>query len=250
MEHIVVGIDLAAGRGVTALAALHLTMRAQQRASLSLLGVVHPPDDDAILAETTRTNPAVIGLDAPLTLPAPVAAALRGEAPSAMSGSPYTRAAERDPIWSRLGVRPFPVSFLGGLTFRAIPLAARLRANAPACQLIEVFPSAALVALDLRASVPRGQPRLAKTSLDQRRATQNALATFVGGLTPATDERSSLDADSLDAIAAALTAAAAVIGAIQAIGEPAEGCIVTPSQRAADIFTPQSGPGAAHDAKL
>lgn len=249
MERVVIGVDLAAGHGVTALATLHVAMPPERRApiTLALLGVVYPTDDDAIVAEAARAQPAVIGLDAPLSLPAPVAAATRGEAPSLDAtgrASPYTRAAERDPIWSRLGVRPLPVSFLGGLTFRAIPLAARLQAHVPTCQIIEVFPSAALAALDLRAGAVRGQPRQAKTSLDQRRATQNALACFVGGLTPATDEQPPLDADSLDAIAAALTAAAAVADAAQAIGEPSEGCIILPSRRAADIFTAQGKPGA------
>ena len=252
VERTVIGVDLAAGRGVTALAALRLTMLDGRRApvALSLLGIVHPPDDDAIVAEAAHTQPAVIGLDAPLSLPAQVAAAVRGASPplgGAGNASPYTRAAERDPIWSRLGVRPFPVSFLGGLTFRAIPLATRLRARMPASQVIEVFPSAALVALELRAGARRGQPRQAKTSLDGRRATQNALAVYVSGMAPATGQRPPLDADSLDAIAAALTAAAAVVEAVQAIGEPSEGCIILPSRRAAEIFIPQSAPGAAYD---
>jgi predicted nuclease with RNAse H fold len=235
MESVVVGVDLSAGRGTTAMATLHLSsVGSGGLAALTLLRLAHAADDDAILAEVARARPSHIGLDAPLTLPAPVAAALRGDyAPT--TASPYTRAAERDPIWSQLGVRPFPVSFLGGLTFRAIPLAARLRAEHSACQLLEVFPSAAFTVLGLIAPTQRGQPRLRKAAPDRRQATHTALARYISGLTPPSE--STLDADSLDAIAAALTAAVATLGAAQAIGEPSEGCIILPSQSAETLFT-------------
>ena len=213
---VVVGIDLAAGRGVTALAALALEPgRAPRVATLA-----HPATDGDILAEAVRLRPAVIALDAPLTLPGPVAAALAG-APWSGHDSPYTRAAERDPIWRMLGARPLPVSFLGGLTFRAIPLAARLRAALPDATLIEVFPTATLRALEARSA---GDGLGAKTSVEARRATQSTLAAWVAGLPSV--EAGPLDADALDAVAAALTAAAFVHGAGAAVGNPAEGCII------------------------
>ena len=215
---IVVGIDLAAGRGVTALAALAVEPGGPAR----LETLTYPKTDDEITADALRLRPAVIAIDAPLTLPGPVAAALAG---AAWTGdpSPYTRAAERDPGWRALGVRPFPVSFLGGLTFRAIPLVARLRAALAGSQIIEVFPTASLRALGIE-SVAQG--RLSKASLAARRQTQAGLAAWVGGLPALEGEGVCLDADMLDAIAAALTAAAHARGLTRAAGDPTEGCII------------------------
>lgn len=228
----VVGVDLAAGRGTTALATLALSSDGAAPDTLTLRSLIHAPDDDAIIAEVERTQPVVIALDAPLTLPAPVAAALAGETP-APDASPYTRAAERDPIWSLLGVRPFPVSFLGGLTFRAIPLAARLREAFPTAQIIEVFPSGTLVALGLRSPSARGPNRQSKTAPDVRRLTQTALAGLITELPSPHEGEAPLDADSLDAVAAALTAALFSRGHVERIGDEREGCIIMPSASAA-----------------
>ena len=214
---VVVGIDLAAGRGVTALAGLALEPSGSPR----MVSLAHPAPDGDILAEALRLRPAVIALDAPLTLPGPVAAALAG-ATWAGHDSPYTRAAERDPLWRELGVRPLPVSFLGGLTFRAIPLAVRLRAALPDATVIEVFPTATLRTLGARSA---GDGRGAKTSIEGRRATHVALGACVMGM-PAIEAAGPLDADALDAVAAALTAAAFARGASMAVGDPAEGCII------------------------
>lgn len=214
---VVVGIDLAAGRGVTALAALALEPAGAPR----LIALVYLALDSDILAEVLRLRPAVIALDAPQTLPGPVAAALAGM-PWSGHDSPYTRAAERDPIWRGLGVRPLPVSFLGGLTFRAIPLAARLRAALPETAVIEVFPTATLRALGARSmDIGRG----AKTSVERLSAAHAALSAWVDEL-PQAEEGGALDADALDAVAAALTAAAFARGAGMAVGDPAEGCII------------------------
>lgn len=214
---VVVGIDLAAGRGVTALAGLERVGAGAPR----VIALTHLATDGEILSETLRLHPAVIALDAPLTLPGPVAAALAG-APWRGHDSPYTRAAERDPIWRALGVRPLPVSFLGGLTFRAIALTARLREALPDATLIEVFPTATLRALGARST---GDGRGAKTGIEARRVTHTALSAWVAGL-PSIKEEGPMDPDALDAVAAALTAAAFVDGAILAAGEPAEGCII------------------------
>lgn len=236
MECVVIGVDLAAGSGVTAMATLRVVQGAPQSlATISLLNQSFPSDDNAILAEIARSGPRFVGIDAPLTLPAPVAAALTG-ASLPVGISPYTRAAERDPIWSRLGVRPFPVSFLGGLTFRAIPLAARIRAQSQACQVIEVFPSAALVALGLHPLTPPRGARQQKTTPEARRQTQSQLAQFISGIAQTDDDTQPFDADSLDALAAALTAAAAALGGALVIGDQAEGAIVLPAHAAQSVF--------------
>lgn len=227
----VVGIDLAAGRGVTALAALRLREGA--------LPALRLPEHDAlttdteILAAVASFRPTVVAIDAPLTLPRAVTAALfgssRGE-PDASAGStessPYTRAAERDPIWARLGVRPLPVSFLGGLTFRAIALLPRLRAALPPdTAIIEVFPSATLAALGVARSQPDdGKQR--KSTPSARLGVQRSLARLVAGM-PEPDP-GPLSADVLDAVAAALTAADFVSGDYLLAGDPAEGQIVLP----------------------
>lgn len=223
----VVGIDLAAGRGVTALAALTVEVGAPAR----LDALTYPKTDDEITAAALLLRPAVIAIDAPLTLPGPVAAALAGTS-WAGDPSPYTRAAERDPNWRALGVRPFPVSFLAGLTFRAIPLVARLRAALPDSQIIEVFPTSSLRALGIR---PTAEGRLAKASLAARRETQAGLAAWVDGLPALKGDDAPLDADALDAVAAALTAAAHTRGLTLAAGDIAEGCIIIidPAARAA-----------------
>lgn len=250
MESVVIGVDLAAGNGVTAMAALKLAQRdAEGQATLSLLSLTYPLDDEAILAEVACHTPLVVGIDAPLSLPTPVASAVLGAAPSA-GLSPYTRAAERDPIWARLGVRPFPVSFLGGLTFRAIPLAARLRARFGSTQVIEVFPTATLAALNLRPPATRTAPRLRKTEAPARRAIQHALAQLISGVAAPDDDTQPLDADSLDALAAALTAATHTLDSAQAIGDPDEGCIVLPTQDAQDRFvrvSPSIAPPDGHE---
>lgn len=216
---VVVGIDLAAGRGVTAVAALVIG----QRSKSLLESLTYPAADDEITTEALRLRPKVIAIDAPLTLPGPVAAALAG-ATWVGDPSPYTRAAERDPIWRALGVRPLPVSFLGGLTFRAIPLAERLRVALPDAEVIEVFPTASLRALGIR---PAGEGRAAKASIPARRATQVGLGGWVAGLPSLNDAEEPLPSDGLDAVAAALTAAAHARGLTLAAGDLAEGCIIT-----------------------
>ncbi len=152
-----------------------------------------------------------------------------------MSGppaSPYLRAAERAPIWSRLGVRPLPVSFLGGLTFRAIALLPTLRAALPDVPIVEVYPSgsARALGLQIRESAAASRPkRLAKTSPLARSALQQALSSHISGAPVMRDgESEPLGADLLDALVAALTGVAYLRRTYIAIGDPDEGQIVLP----------------------
>ena len=174
---VVAGIDLAAGRGTTEIARLTLKARERPRFAAADAFVAVVTDDD-IMAALRAYHPAVVAIDAPLTLPAPVASALCGKDAMDANSSPYTRAAERDPIWTELGIRPLPVSFLGGLTFRAICLVARLRDALPESAIIEAFPSGARASLGIRADA-QGVKRLGKTTAAARRGLQLALAALI-----------------------------------------------------------------------
>lgn len=247
----VVGIDLSAGRGTTEIACLSLA----SFDSMPVLDTLkyQPVVTDAEITEAIASyRPAVVAIDAPLSLPAQVVRSLTALGPRgpehgrlglfsrdehivAMPGppvSPYLRAAERDPVWSQLGVRPFPVSFLGGLTFRAIALLPALRTALGETPIIEVFPSGSASALGLHprdSTTTSRVKRLTKTSPPARAALQQALSSHITGI-PAVreDESEPLGADLLDALVAALTAVAYLRRTFIAIGDPAEGQIVLP----------------------
>lgn len=225
---VVAGVDLAAGRGITEIAVLranagsHLPRwdAASQRAVAT---------DTQIVDALAEARPSVIAIDAPLTLPAAVSAALRStpapnltlEAPA----SPYTRAAERDPLWSELGVRPLPVSFLGGLTFRALVLLPRLRATLPDTRIVETWPTGVYRILGI-APRPPASAKSAKTSPAWRAAVQTALTMHIAGLPTPAD--TPLGADLLDALGTALAALAFARDAYRAVGDPDEGQIILP----------------------
>jgi predicted nuclease with RNAse H fold len=217
----VCGIDLAAGRGTTEMVVPDGIGRPLfQPADHRRIG------DEEIVAAVRAAAPAVVAIDAPLSLPAPVAAALHGQPPP--KGSPYLRAAERDPIWTSLGVRPLPVSFLAGLTFRAFVLRARLATALPETRIVETFPAAVLRALGITGRTEAGTRRARKTSPEARAAAQSGLRRWIAGIPePATDL---LSADLLDAPAAGLAAVAVLRGAAVAIGDAQEGQIMLPQR--------------------
>lgn len=241
----IAGIDLAAGRGVTELAVL--VVAGEGRHPVFNPSSHRPVATDTdIVAVVASTSPAVIAIDAPLTLPRAVMRGLASGSPSPDAqkpareqepdtrmahldgGSAYTRAAERDPIWSTLGIRPLPVSFLGGLTFRAISLLPLLRAAAPEAAIIEVFPSATLRWLGMarpaqtaRATQRRGASKTAET---YRRSAQLILQKHIAGVSAPDDQL--YGADLLDALAAALTGVRYLNGNYVAVGDDAEGIIV------------------------
>ncbi len=210
----VAGIDLAAGRGITAVALL-----TEDDPPSHVAEFARPVATDAeIVALLGVAAPTIIAIDAPLTLPASVQAALFG-APLPEVERVYTRAAERDAVWGRLGVRPLPVSFLGGLTLRALVLVARLRLAMPDTRIIEVFPTGTLRALGL--PPPPGR----KTAPAARAAAYELLARHIRLLPPAPEP---LGADVLDALAAAYTAWLHRRGDTLAVGDASEGQIVLP----------------------
>lgn len=239
MTLVVAGVDLAAGRGTTELAVLDADGELGTTPRFRASNHVAVASDEQILGAISDSTPAVIAIDAPLSLPRAVAEALRGEPATGPLGSPYTRAAERSPVWSAIGVRPFPVSFLGGLTFRAITLVPRLKAVAPDATIIEVFPTASLRCLGITAHAAgsAGAPaikRQAKSAEAARMRVQRGLASRIEGLPD--PEKRLLGADLLDALAAALTAVAFARGDCITVGDADEGQIILP--RMASPTTP------------
>jgi|SRR5579872_5080214 len=226
----VVGIDLAAGRGITEVAVL--IAEAGSCPVFDAASHRRVATDAEIVAVVSAAQPAVLAIDAPLTLPRAVMRGLAGgadvgalpAAPTDASAgdSPYTRAAEHDPIWATLSIRPLPISFLGGLTFRAITLVPRLRAAAPLADIIEVFPSATLRQLSITQSAAGG--KATKTTEASRKLVQRGLRQYIEGV--ASPEHKLYGADLLDALAAALTAVAYLRGEYLTIGDPEEGAII------------------------
>lgn len=231
MTSVVAGIDLAAGRGKTELAVLRVgsgtgppLFHAGDHVAVST--------DEEIVDRIARSAPTVVAIDAPLSLPLAVAAALHGttadRSGARSASSPYTRAAERSPLWREVGCRPLPVSFLGGLTFRAISLLPALRAAAPAARIIEVFPTASLRRFGIAAGEgnPPARKRPAKTTPTSRQFVQDGLSRWIEGLP--SPHSALLGSDLLDALAAALTAVLYEQGAYEAVGDADEGQIILP----------------------
>lgn len=228
---VVVGIDLAAGRGITEVAALVL----EDESRIPVFDAASyrkVTSDDEIAAVVATVRPDVVAIDAPLSLPRAVMRGLTPQSHDSVSQSspaatsPYTRAAERDPIWSTLGIRPFPVSFLGGLTFRAISLLPRLHSVAPQAVIIEVFPSASLRCLDITHPAPAR--KALKTTEASRTIVQDGLRIHIHGMAPSDEEL--YGADLLDALAAALTGVAFLRGEYIVAGDVSEGTIVLPGK--------------------
>jgi predicted nuclease with RNAse H fold len=227
----VAGIDLAAGRGITEVAVL--LMEDESRHPVFDASTYRQvTTDEEIVAAVAAAHPAVIAIDAPLTLPRAVVRGLGvgGSLPNdealavEAARSPYTRAAERAPIWSTLGIRPLPVSFLGGLTFRAISLLPQLRTAVPGAAIIEVFPSATLRCLGIKSQT--AGTKAGKAAEATRRIVQRGLLAHIDGI--AAPENIVYGADLLDALAAALTGVMFLRGRYIVAGDVAEGAIVLP----------------------
>ena len=153
----------------------------------SLLG----PDEE-LLEATTRVEPALVAIDAPLSLPR----------------EGYTRPVDRE--MHRLGLPVLPPLFpaMKLLTLRGIRLAEQLTARG--LQVIEVHPASTRKVLGL--------------PVKGRRAVQEAL--LEAGLGGELEERE-LSIHELDAITAALTASLHLLGLSEVVGDE-EGMICLP----------------------
>ena len=166
-------------------------------------------DDAAILEAVVPIRPAIVAIDAPLSLP-------RGRRSLDIPGPPHFRACDRD--LRALGIRFFPVTLgpMRLLTRRGMALAARLAtAEIPA---IEAYPGGAQDLL--------GLPRKGAGSEALRRA-------LVGFGFSGAVERPDITHDELDAIVCAYTGREHLAGRTLVLGDPSEGTLVLPRPRAA-----------------
>lgn len=161
-------------------------------------------EDEEILAAVRASRPTLVGIDAPLSLPA-------GRVSIDARGPPHLRACDR--ALRALGIPFFPVTLgpMRQLTARGSSLAARL--DAEGFPSIEVYPGGAQDLLGL----PRKGAGV--------RRLQRALVGFGfrGGL-----ERRELTHDELDAIAAAYTSREHLARRSLVLGVPTEGQLVLP----------------------
>ncbi len=161
-------------------------------------------DDEEILEAVRAARPALVGIDAPLSLP-------RGRPTLDRVGAPHFRACDR--ALRALGIPFFPLTLgpMRTLTARGIALAGRLRDEGFA--VIETYPGGAQDLL--------GLPR---KGVGERRL-QRALVRFGfrGEL-----ERRPLTHDELDAILCGFTSREHLAGRSLVLGTPDEGELVLP----------------------
>ena len=161
-------------------------------------------DDREILRAVRDTDPALVGIDAPLSLPV-------GRLSLEIPGPPHFRACDR--ALRALGIRFFPITLgpMRMLTARGIALARVLRADG--LQVIETYPGGAQDLL--------GLPRKGDGVERLRRALVKF--GFRGEF-----ERAPITHDELDAILCAYTAREHRAGRSLVLGLPEEGELVLP----------------------
>lgn len=166
-------------------------------------------DDEAIVEAIHRARPALVGIDAPLSLP-------RGRPSLEAVGPPHFRACDR--ALRALGIPFFPLTLgpMRLLTARGMDLAERLRADS--VPVIETYPGGAQDLL--------GLPR---KGVGERRL-QRALVSFGfrGDIA-----RRPLTHDELDAILCGFTSREHLHGRSLVLGTPDEGELVLPRAPAA-----------------
>jgi predicted nuclease with RNAse H fold len=213
----VVGLDLA---GSPLRRTGFCVIRRGQRVETAVLG-----GDPEILERTLRERPAVVAIDAPLSLP-------RGRARLDVPGPPHFRACDLE--LRRRGIRFFPLTLgpMRMLTQRGIQLMADLEARGIA--VVESYPGAAQDLL--------GLPRKGAGVEVLRRA-------LLGFGFRGTLEARGITHDELDAILCAWTGRLYLRGQALVIGDPDEGLMILPRPLARPIVgvrprsrSPRSGP--------
>jgi predicted nuclease with RNAse H fold len=196
----VVGLDLA---GSPLRRTGFCTLRAGRTVETQVLG----PDEE-ILERTLRCRPALVAIDAPLSLP-------RGRASLQARGPPHFRACDLE--LRQLGIRFFPLTLgpMRMLTARGIRLKAALEGHG--LRVVESYPGAAQDLLGL----PRkgdGVERLRRALVKYG---------FRGSV-----EHRSITHDELDAVLCAWSGRLFLLGKALVLGDPDEGTMVLPKPAA------------------
>jgi uncharacterized protein len=169
--------------------------------------------DEEIVGTTLASRPAIVSIDAPLSLP-------RGRRSLEVRGPPHFRECDRE--LRRLGIPFFPISLgpMRMLTARGIRL--RQRFEHEGLPVIESYPGGAQDVLGL----PRkgvGVPVLRRALIGQG---------FTGDVA-----RPGITHDELDAVSCAAVGREYVQGKAWVLGDPTEGTIILPArERAAPAF--------------
>lgn len=172
--------------------------------------------DEAIIALAEEQRPALVAIDAPLSLPLGLCC-LEESCPCRPLSSRKGRQCERE--LSALGIGCYYTtkrSIIKGMVYRAIMLKEKLEEQG--FPVIEVYPYASKVCLF--GKLPR------KTTVAGRRALQARLCHLIPAL-PLPQEVL-LPHDALDALLAAYTGLLYIEGQTAVLGDPAEGLIYIP----------------------
>jgi len=173
-------------------------------------------DDEEIIALAEEQRPALVAIDAPLSLPLGLCC-LEDSCACRPVSSRKGRQCERE--LSALGIGCYYTtkrSIIKGMVYRAIALKEKLEKRG--FTVIEVYPYASKVRLFSR--LPR------KTTVAGRQVLQEGLCHLIPAI--ASPQESSLSHDALDALLAAYTGVLYVKGRTEALGDPAEGLLHIP----------------------
>jgi predicted nuclease with RNAse H fold len=207
-----VGIDLTtSARKKTACAVLDAELHLQDRVSLG--------SDEEIAAFVEAHRPALVAIDAPLSLP--LGLCCLEETCSYQPVSPRKgRQCERE--LSALGIGCYYTtkrSIIKGMVYRGISLKTELEKQGHT--VVEIYPYASR--LRLFGPLPR------KTTVAGRRALQALLQRFIPSVPSPQEDL--LSHDALDALLAAYTGFLYDCGETDALGDPAEGLLHIPTSR-------------------
>lgn len=207
-----IGIDLTTSpKKKTACAVLDAELRLQDRVWLG--------GDEEIVALAKAYHPALIAIDAPLSLP--LGLCCLEEICPCQAASPHKgRQCERE--LSALGIGCYYTtkrSIIKGMVYRGISLKAELERRGHT--VIEIYPYASKVRLF--GSLPK------KTTVAGRRALQESLQRLIPSVPSPQEDL--LSHDSLDALLAAYTGFLHNCSETDALGDPSEGLLHIPLRR-------------------
>lgn len=185
---------------------------------LRLIALDFLSDDAQILAEIERYRPALVAIDAPLSLPLGLDCLEEAHLCRPLSEA-KGRLCERQ--LSKMGIGSYYTtkrSIIKPMIYRAMALKGELERRG--FSVIEIYPYATRSLLFPRNRTP-------KVSREGRRRLQEGLRRLIRGL-PAS-RSNLLSHDQLDALLAAYTGFLFVLGRARGIGDPAEGRIYVPA---------------------